>query len=326
MAVRRIPIAALLLGTCAAAHGQDPFPIVPGTPATCLAQLPGSAVVADPFPATLPPLLPVPPPALAPRKPCLPCHNEYQPGHVYLPDQSPDCGAGGCDGECRPCRRWWVSAELFIGWSQDLGEFDRELALGVKAGGGYWFDDSKTLGLDLSVLNVHQPYHEIFWANTLVNSPLTIATGDANVRMELLGFNRFRVDGLAGYRVVRLHEHVFINSLAGFAGDADARNTIHAAQVGLVGDYRYGAYFWELLGKVGIGRNSESLTLNKVQFSDSTMAVVPEFGARMGYQLGEGVYGTLGYTFLYLNNVARPGRPDADFYIHGFTIGLEARF
>ena len=56
------------------------------------------------------------------------------------------------------------------------------------------------------------------------------------------------------------------------------------------------------------------------------MVFVPEFGARAGYQIGEGVFWTVGYTFLYLNTAARPGRGDTDFFLHGLTVGLECRF
>ena len=330
MAVRRIPVAVLLLGACAAACGQDSFAVLP--PAARLVPVPGSATVSEPATPVIPPLLAVPPPAalpapgaVGPRPSCLPCPTEYQPNHVYLPEANPDCGAGGCDGECRPCRRYWVSLALFLGCSQDLGDIHRDLHCGVQGGAGYWFDDTKTLGLEASVLNVHKPYHEVSF-DTLINSPLTVTTADANVRLELLNYDRFRLDGLLGYRYAQLHENLFLHSADGFASEENTRNRIHAAQVGLVGTYRYGGYFCELLGKLGVGRNAESLTLNGVGLTDSALTFIPEFGARVGYQLGEGVYGTLGYTFLYLNNVARPGRGDTDFYLHGFTIGVECRF
>jgi len=320
MADRRIPVSALVLAACAAAHGQDPVPVLP--PAARLAPAPGTAVVVDPV---VPPLLVVPPPPGAPRKPCLPCHTEYQPSHVYLPEANPDCGAGGCDGECRPCRRYWVSLAFLAGGSQKLGDIDRGHECGCQGGAGYWFDDTKTLALDVGWLNVHKPYHEIFF-DTFVNAPLTVTTADVNLRVELLGYERYRLDGLLGYRYVHLHETLFVHSAGGFAAEETTRNNIQAAQVGAVGSYRYGAYLCEVFGKVGVGRNAESVSLNGVRLTDSTMTVVPEIGARAGYQIGEGVFWTVGYTLLYLNNVARPGRGDTDFFLHGFTVGVECRF
>ena len=142
MAVRRIPVVALLVGACTFARGQDPVPVPVLPPAARLVPAPGTATVAEP----------VAPPCWSshrrrprPRKPCLPCHTEYQPNHVYLPDANPDFGAGGCDGECRPCRRDWVSLAFFVGGSQNLGDIDRGHECGCRARGGYWFDDSKTL-------------------------------------------------------------------------------------------------------------------------------------------------------------------------------------
>src|SRR6516164_9862547 len=105
MAVRRIPVAALLLGAFGVACGQEPAQVLP--PAARLAPSPGPVVI-DPVDPAIPPLV-IPQPAPVPRKPCLPCHTEYQPSHVYLPEANPDCGAGGCDGECRDCRRAWAS-------------------------------------------------------------------------------------------------------------------------------------------------------------------------------------------------------------------------
>jgi Putative beta barrel porin-7 (BBP7) len=331
MAVPRMPAAAVLLGAWAAACGQDPVPIAPSPPAARLAPMPGTATLAVPGSMfadsvpTLPPLLPIPAASVPPRKPCLPCQTEYQPNHVYLPDANPDCGSGGCDGECRPCRRAWVNLSFMLACSQDLGDIQRGLECGIQGGAGYWFSDARTLGLDVSFLNVHVPHHEVNF-DTLINSPLTITNGDANLRFELLTYERYRLDGLFGYQYTHLHEDLSVASAGGPAFDESSRNNIHAADLGLVLNYKYGAYFCEVLTKVGIGRNSESLTLNGVKTSDSVMTVVPEFGARVGYQIGEGVFGTLGYNFIYLSNVTRPGRGDSDFYVHGITIGVECRF
>jgi hypothetical protein len=322
MAVPRIPVVALLLGLGAAICGQElPKPV---PPAARLSPLPGAVVPPESDATVLPPLLPVVPPE-APRKPCLPCHTEYHPHHSYLPDGNPD-GAGGCDGECHACRLNWVACDLFFVWAQDLGDIHRDHTCAFQIHAGHWFDGTKTLGVEASFLNVHEPYHEIFYGNTFVNSPLTVTSGDANVRLHLLDADGFRLDGLLGYRYAGLHEHLFIHSADGFAADEDTRNTIHAVQVGLVGQYRFGGYFCEVSGKVGVGRNSESVAINAIPFTDTQMAVVPEFAARVGYQLGEGVFGTLGYSFLYLSNVARPGRGDTDFHLHGVTIGVEKRF
>lgn len=322
MGVPRIPAAVLLLGAAAVACGQDPFAT---SPAARLAPMPGVAVLTPaPVAPVIPPLMPVPPPATAPRPPCLPCPTEYQPNHVYIPEANPDWG-GGCDGECRPCRRTWVSLAMFFGGSKDLGDIRRDLHCGVQGGAGYWFDDSKTLGLDASFLNINRPHQEFFF-NTYINAPLTITTGDLNGRMEVMAYDKYRLDGLLGYRYLQQSEQLFVNNPGGISSDSNAFNRIHAGQLGLVGTYKYGGYFCELLGKVAVGRNAKSLSVNGLPLSDSSVAVVPELGARVGYLLGAGVYGTFGYTFLYLSDVARPGQSDTDFYLHGISIGFECRF
>jgi hypothetical protein len=42
-------------------------------------------------------------------------------------------------------------------------------------------------------------------------------------------------------------------------------------------------------------------------FEQNEFAIVPEFGATLGYQLTDHLRATLGYTFLYWSNVVRPG-------------------
>lgn len=324
MSVRWISAVVLLLAVGPTIRGQDPEPILPTPPAARLAPMPGTATFADQAPA-LPPLLPVPPPTPPARKPCLGCATEYQPGHLYLPEGNPDCGAGGCDGECRACRQTWVHLSFLAAKTQALGDFDRGYSKGFLGGAGYWFTPAKDLGLDTSFLTLRKRYGEVL-PRTLVHAPLTVATGDGNLRAELLTYTNYRLDGLVGYRYAYLHEHLSITRASDLATEHNARNGIHAAQVGLVGDFRHGPYFCELLAKLGVGRNSETIWANGLRTTDNIMALVPEFGARAGYQLGEGVYGTVGYTFLYFSDVARPGQGGSDFSLHALTIGVECHF
>ena len=135
---------ALALVAGAAALGQEP-PVLPppSQPAARLVPLPVS-----PTDVQSSPLLQVPASPLETRPPCRPCPNEYHPSHVYLPEQSPDC-SGGCDGDCHACRRGWFNAAFFIGKSQNLDNVERRYIYGLQAGGGYWFDDERSVGIDL---------------------------------------------------------------------------------------------------------------------------------------------------------------------------------
>jgi hypothetical protein len=173
--------------------------------------------------------------------------------------------------------------------------------------------------------NSHNTFNSFLSPTTLDNSPITLTTADVNLRSELFGHDKFRFDGLVGYRYVQLHEKLFVGNPT-VRTDLDVRNNISAGQLGALGEYRYGAYFAEALAKVAVGRNSETVNVNGVRFLDNTVSVIPELGLRIGYQLGEGIWGTLGYTFLYFNHVERPARGDTDYFLHGLTIGFESRF
>jgi Putative beta barrel porin-7 (BBP7) len=329
----RTPVVALLLGAWAAACGQDPAPVEPvSQPARLVPVVPGDVTVA-PTPPTappvteLPPFLAVPPPVVAspPRRPCHACPNDYHPCHVYLPEQNPDWGAGSCDGECGPCRLNWCSADFLCLKTKPLGDVDRKTAYGLRFGAGHWFGPDRTLGVEASFLNVHDTYHEFEAGPSIVNSPLTVTAFDLNGRLEVMSFERWRFDGLAGYRYVSVHEKLFVGN-ANFVADLSDRNTIHAAQVGAVATYKYGAYFHEMFAKVGLGSDSETVTTNGVPVTDSVMTGLGELGIRCGYQIGEGCWFTAGFDVLYLTSVARPGRGETDFYLYGFSVGFEKRF
>src|SRR4051794_36469014 len=100
MSARSLPLSVLLLAA-ALARSEEPSGFASPTPAVKLGQ---------PKEVTAPtgdlPLLVVPEPQLAPRKPCHGCGSDYHPSHVYLPDANPDGPTGNCDGECHDCRQF----------------------------------------------------------------------------------------------------------------------------------------------------------------------------------------------------------------------------
>ena len=308
----------------ATAWGQYPGSV---RPATRLA-LP----VSDPLNLSIPPAVTELPPVLAepkatvtPTTSGLPCPIDYQPHHAYLPDQGVMWGTGGCDGECGPCRQAWLSTAFFFGCLQDLGDVTRGFAYGVRVGGGYWFSPDKTTGVDLSLFNSHDTYKEVLAVGTMTTSPVTLTTADANYRSELMTYEKWRFDGLVGYRYLQLHEKLTVFTPTTIT-DTAARNEVHAAQVGVLAEYRIGSYFTEMMAKLAVGRNSTAVTVNGVRTTDSVLCWVPELGIRCGYQLGQGCWGTFGYTFLYASNVERPGRSESDFFLHGLLVGIEWRF
>jgi hypothetical protein len=110
-------------------------------------------------------------------------------------------------------------------------------------------------------------------------------------------------------------------------------NDFYGGQIGLLGEARRGRWFGTLSGKVAFGRVFETVSINGRQqinfvdgttgtfpggllalpganmgtYSQSKFAVVPEIGVNLGYHLTSHCRVFFGYTFLYINNVLRPG-------------------
>jgi len=320
MTARRFLRSLFLLAACSQAQAQEVSPTGP-------APIP-SARIAQPFatePNCDPPVLfPVPEGMQPSRKPCRSCTNEYNPNHVYLPEQSPDCKTGGCDGDCQPCRQYWFGADLFIGKADNLPNVDRRWLYGLYAEAGYWLSKDRTVGIDLSFLATRADYREAQLA-TVIESPFTLATGDVNLRAELYSHENFRIDGLLGYRYLSFDEEYLLGS-PGFSEVQHVRNTLNAGQIGIQAQYRVGPYFAEVAGKLAYGNMSETLDRNWVRTVENEWCFVPTFGARVGYQLGESLWGTLGYQLLYISNFDRPTQPDTDYMLHGLTVGFLKRF
>ena len=321
MAVRRIPVVALLLGACAVARGQDPgcrsAPACrrpPAGPAPGRRRDAGAGCAA---------VVLVPTAGRSPGSRA--CRAKPSISRATSTCRKPTRIAGPAVATASAALpAYWVSLAFFVGGSQNLGDIDRGHECGFKAR-RLLVRRRKNFGVDVGSLNVHQPYHEIFF-DTLLNAPLTVTTADVNLRMELLGLRAFPLDGLVGYRYAQLHEDVVRPQPRRVRRRRGHRATTQGGPGRRGRQLPFRCVFLRGAGQGGRRPQSEVDGARRVRFNDSAMSVASEFGARVGYQLGEGVFGTLGYTFFYLNNVARPGHGDGDFYLHGFTIGLETRF
>jgi hypothetical protein len=193
-----------------------------------------------------------------------------------------------------------------------------------------------------------------------------------------------RVDWLLGYRYVRLREGLAIRedlTSLGVPGDIDiidsfrTVNHFHGVDIGVIWDGTWGAWSLEMLGKLALGNAEQEVRIyGETRFSGdpivhpgglltqqsnigtyrrNVFAVVPELGLTLGLRLTPRLRATLGYSFLYLSRVARPGeqidrdvdtdqlavrgvppppapvgaRPefvfrDADFWAQGLNVGL----
>lgn len=169
----------------------------------------------------------------------------------------------------------------------------------------------------------------------------------------------FTLSGLAGYRFFQLTEHLNMTQVSTTTPGAAAqpllldniivdsltlqdsfstRNRINGVEIGLKGEWNWGAFFAGGTGKVTLGPNSQTvdingsttgtidgtvttlpgglnaLTSNRAGFVSnmgsnkySQFIIMPEFGVYVGVQVSPHMRVQLGYDCLYINNVTRPG-------------------
>jgi hypothetical protein len=156
---------------------------------------------------------------------------------------------------------------------------------------------------------------------------------------EECGCRSYRLDLLAGYRHFRLNESLDIRETASF-GPATfdihdrfrADNQFHGGELGVVGNFHRGAWSVELLAKIALGNNHQTVRVfgeelttiggpppsvrnggllaqptNIRTETNDEFAVLPEVNAEVGYLLTDNLRLTLGYTVLWLSRAVRPG-------------------
>jgi len=211
-----------------------------------------------------------------------------------------------------------------------------------------------------------------------VDSPLSFMGADVNARVNLFCEDRVRLDFLSGYRFIRLAESLNVHSYSDtFSGPATGSTTeildsfhtvnyFNGGQIGLAGEYRFDRLFLAGSMKVAFGVNSAELDVsgwtrtqapggapvtaptglltqstNSISTTDHFLSVVPEANFAVGYQINDRWRALIGYTFIYINNVARPGQimdssigaghpailtPNGNLWMQGINFAIEARF
>jgi len=212
-----------------------------------------------------------------------------------------------------------------------------------------------------------------------VSSQLNFLGSDANLRHTLICEDSGRIDLLAGYRFGQMSEQVGIaatsESTAGTTRNTSdtfrTMNLFNGAQIGLTGECRFDRLYLSGSGKIAFGVNSGRLDVdgftrtqtpgspavaalgglltgasNIGATRDESFAVVPEANFSVGYQVTDHWRAFVGYTFIYLSSVARPGQSidlnigspttgatqptrnevNSDFWMHGINLGVEARY
>jgi len=203
-----------------------------------------------------------------------------------------------------------------------------------------------------------------------VRSPMTFIGSDVNCRHTLACEDRWRLDFLSGYRFVRLSEQIDIFSHSDYSNGTSRNvndsfrtvNNFHGGQIGFAGEYRYERLYLSGFAKIAFGATWDVLTvdgttqtaagqsspgglLTSPSMLGSThsrqFGVVPETNVTLGYQLFDHWRAYIGYTFLFVSSVARPGqaldvnlsmgslpKPDihTQFWMHGINMGMEVRY
>jgi hypothetical protein len=159
--------------------------------------------------------------------------------------------------------------------------------------------------------------------------------------------HRYRVDLLAGYRTYRLNDGLRISEdldvlqnwpakglVAGTTFDVEdvfrSQNEFHGGELGINAQLYRGRWSLDLLAKLGIGSNSQKVTIsgstdidrpgddpvhydagilaldtNTGRYTRNDFVVIPQFGAEIGYQLSCRLRAHVGYTFLFWPDVVR---------------------
>jgi hypothetical protein len=156
---------------------------------------------------------------------------------------------------------------------------------------------------------------------------------------------RFRVDSIVGYRFYRYDERLTFQQSMSPTGpefipgtqivafdDFETRNEFHGLDIGLRSQATWRSLSFDALAKVALGNLHQvidigggtvttvpgaapvfqnggvyALPTNIGSHSSNTFAVLPEFGAALGWRVTDNVQVRVGYSFLWLNQIAHAG-------------------
>jgi hypothetical protein len=171
--------------------------------------------------------------------------------------------------------------------------------------------------------------------------------GNLDGRCNLCCGCNYRLDALGGYRHLRLSDSTQINEDLTATNPVAVlplgtrlqvedrfrtRNDFDGAEIGLAGELRYCNLYVGMRASIALGNVHQSIDIggatvvtepgtapvvnaggllaqatNSGSFHRDSFAVLPDVGIQAGYQLLDGVRIFVGYDFLYLSTVTRPG-------------------
>jgi hypothetical protein len=162
---------------------------------------------------------------------------------------------------------------------------------------------------------------------------------DPEIRRKLVEGSTFWLDGLVGYRYFRLQDDITMSSSSNFAGTSfftqdhfGTRNEFNGFQLGIDGEWKFRPR-WSIgtTIKVAVGDLYEQVHVsgttttsmggqvqqfgngfyaqptNSGNFSKHQFSVLPEFGARLNFDVTDHLRIYAGYSGIFLNNVVRAG-------------------
>jgi hypothetical protein len=213
---------------------------------------------------------------------------------------------------------------------------------------------------------------------------------EGNFRIPMYCGCNYKIDFLAGFRYLELDEGLTITeNITGVPGGIfdgsstsvmdsfHTRNDFYGGQIGIDAEWRVGKWSFEGIGKIAAGDMKEVVSINGSssntiggvtttnafgvfalpsnigRYSQDNFCLLPELGAKIGYNLTPRLRGFVGYDILYASTVVRPGdqmsttlnsssvlngtpisgaplptfqaRP-TDFWAQGVSFGLEWRY
>jgi hypothetical protein len=264
---------------------------------------------------------------------------------------------------------WWVkNGPLPLGQGAiDYGTFS-----GLRLNAGGWFNATETIGMEASFLALEHRHPGQFGQAFLgvpggvpVSAPGFNSSGTRLFGFEANGlFNLTRGDGayvdlLAGFRNLNLQENLASSSSA-FVGpdfvsgsvNYQTQNAFYGGQIGAKAGMRFGRVSTDVIGKVALGVTHQAAAFNALSTSTgpggtvtqggvargtgNKFAVLPEVTFQVGYDFTQNFRAFVGYNFLYLSNVVRPGdqvsltQPvtgsTTDYWAQGINFGAEFRW
>jgi hypothetical protein len=199
-------------------------------------------------------------------------------------------------------------------------------------------------------------------------------SGEVNLRARLGQGSCFHLDALLGVRAMDLDEALEVTTFSSTtAGGTTAtsdryhtRNVFVGGQAGLEAGLQRGRLFADGWARLALGDNHERADVNGTTLVTTAaggktatagglfavpgvigshtrdeLAFVPEVGVNLGCQVSDHLRAFAGYTFLYVDNVVRPGDQinhtvggstpgfsfaGTDVWLQGVSVGLEFRF